>query len=141
MSRTDLPRWSLALALLLVPAALHAQAPKGDSAATKAAPKPRAGTASTAVICRDGTSGPDNQSCASHGGVDAVTTNASRTGRVESHPIETGQADPTVSPSGQFGMPADTGIRIKTDTSQPPGWGAPPDIKTDSVGTARDSTS
>jgi hypothetical protein len=117
MCGTDMPRWSLVVALFLAPAALQAQAPAKqahDSGAT------------AEVVCRDGTVGAGAQGCASHGGVDAVTTNAGRTGRVEHHPTETGQTDPT-SPSGQAGMPADTGIRIKTDTSQPPGWGIRPD--------------
>jgi hypothetical protein len=140
MSRTDL-RWSLAVALLVAPAALQAQAPTGDSAATKSAKKGRDPAATAAVVCRDGTAGAGAQGCASHGGVDAVTTNAGRTGRVEPHPVETGQTDPRMSPSGQTGMPRDTGIRIKTDTSQPPGWGTPPDVRTDSAGTASDSTS
>jgi len=134
MSRMDLPRWSLALALLLVPAALHAQDTTKhggkDSAATIPALKPPA-AAKTVVICRDGTSGADSQSCASHGGVDEVTTNASRTGRVDPHGVETGQA----------GMGGDSGIRIKTDTTQPPGWGMPPDIKADSARSSGDSTS
>ena len=136
MSRADLLRWPLAVALLLAPAALHAQ----DSAATKSAPKGRDAAATAAVVCRDGTAGAGAQGCASHGGVDAVTTNAARTGRVDPHPVETGQADPTMSPSGQAGMPADTGIRIKTDTSQPPGWGTPPDVRSDSTRTPGDST-
>jgi len=119
MCGTDISRWSLVVALFLAPAALQAQAPTLDSAKTGSTKKAQDSGATAEVVCRDGTAGPGAQGCASHGGVDAVTTNAARTGRVERHP--------TNSPSGQAGMPADTGIRIKTDTSQPPGWGTPPD--------------
>jgi hypothetical protein len=127
MTRADLSRWSLTVALLVTPAALQAQAPDSDSATTSSTKKAPDPAATAAVVCRDGTAGAGAQSCAGHGGVDAVTTNAARTGRVERHPI-----------SGQGGMPADTGIRIKTDTSQPPGWGIPPD-RTDSARTVGDS--
>lgn len=128
MTRTDLSWLPLALVLLVVPAALQAQAPTSDS--TK---KAKDAGATSAVVCRDGTAGAGAQGCASHGGVDAVTTNASRNGRVDSHPVESGQTDP-------MGLPGGSGIRIKTDTTQPPGWGMPPDIKTDSSGATIDST-
>ena len=94
MSRTDLPRWSLTLALLIVPASLQAQASTLDSAAASAARK----TKQPEVICRDGTSG-SAQDCASHGGVDAVTTNASRSGRADRTPVETGLTSLSVPPN------------------------------------------
>lgn len=140
MTRADLSRWSLTVALLVTPAALQAQAPTSDSAKASSTKKAKDSGASAEVVCRDGTAGAGAQGCASHGGVDAVTTNAGRTGRVEHHPTETGQTDPTMGPSSQTGMPADTGIRIKTDTSQPPGWGTPPD-RSDSTRAVGDSTS
>lgn len=99
MSRTNIRRWCLALGLLAVPAVLHAQA--SDSAARK--------TKQREVICRDGTTGIGAQGCASHGGVDAVTTNASQTGRASHDPVETGQVDTTPKPSGQAGPPPSTG--------------------------------
>jgi len=126
MRGIDISRWSLTVALFLAPAALQAQAPTLDSAKTSSTKKAQDSGATAEVVCRDGTAGAGAQGCASHGGVDAVTTSAGRTGRVEPHPTETGQTEPT-SPSGQAGMRADTGIRIKTDTSQPPGWGIRPD--------------
>jgi hypothetical protein len=160
MSRTDLPRWFLALALLVAPAALRAQAPtvtckdgttapaanacashgSPDSGATSSAKKPQDPAATAVVVCKDGTAGVGPQGCAGHDGVDAVTTNASRTGRVDIGPVETGQADTTMNPSGRAGMTRDTGIRIMPDTSQPNGWGTPPGIRTDTTRAAGDST-
>jgi len=128
MTRTDLSWLPLALVLLVAPAALHAQAQTSDSAKKAKDPSP-----TSAVVCRDGTAGAGVQGCAGHGGVDAVTTNASRNGRVDSHPVESGQTDP-------MGLPGGTGVRIKTDTTQPPGWGMPPDIKSDSSSATSDST-
>jgi len=120
MSRTDLPRWSLTLALLVVPASLQAQASTLDSAAASAAK-----TKQPEVICRDGTSA-SAQDCASHGGVDAVTTNASRTGRADHTPVETGEVDTTAKPSGQPAPPPPSAgasnpgtTSSKPDNSQP----------------------
>jgi len=118
MSRTDLPRWSLTLALLVVPASLQAQASTLDSAAASAARK----TKQPEVICRDGTSA-SAQDCASHGGVDAVTTNASRTGRADHTPVETGQVDTAPKPSGQPAPPPNSG----TGTSNPATTSSKPD--------------
>lgn len=128
MSRTDLPRWSLALALLVAPTALRAQNPTlPDSGAKSSTTKPQDSAATEQVICKDGTAGVGAQGCANHGGVDAFTTNASRTGRVDIHPPDSGGADQTMNPSGHTGTSRDTGVRIKPDTSQLDGWNSQPD--------------
>jgi hypothetical protein len=148
MSRSDLARWSFALALLLAPTVLRAQAPvpdpakanaakadaakadaaKADAAKANAARKAR--EEAEAVICRDGTSGSNAQACAGHGGVDPVTTSASKTGRVDHGAGGAGGAEGR--PAGRGGQPEDT-IRIKSDAGQsdsgqadggiPDGWG------------------
>src|SRR5215471_8852748 len=99
MSRTNIRRWCVALGLLAVPAALHAQT------SGNAAPK----TKQREVICRDGTTGIGAQGCASHGGVDAVTTNASQTGRASHDPVDTGEVDTAPKPSGQAASPPSPG--------------------------------
>jgi hypothetical protein len=124
MSRSDLVRWSFALALLVAPTALRAQAPVPDAAkanaakadAAKANAARKAREKAEAVICRDGTSGPNAQACAGHGGVDPVTTSASKTGRVDHGAEGAGGADGR--PAGREGQPEDT-IRIKPDAGQP----------------------
>ena len=121
MSRSDLTRWSFMLALLSTPAALRAQAPAPDPAnaradAAKAEAARKAREKAEAVICRDGTSGPNAQACTGHGGVDPVTTSASRTGRVDRGAGGAGGADGRA--AGRGGEAEDT-IRIKPDTKDP----------------------
>jgi len=103
VSRQDLPRWSLAVALLLAPAGLRAQAAAVscgdgttaasakdcashggvDSAATATARKAPSGAATATVVCVDGATGHGVPYCASHGGVDSINTEAARRARGE----------------------------------------------------------
>ncbi len=123
MSRSDLAWWSLALALVLAPTALRAQAPAPDAAKPNAADVAKANAArkaremAEAVICRDGTSGPNAQACAGHGGVDPVTTSASKTGRVDRGAGGAG-GEVDGHAAGREGQAEDT-IRIKPDTKDP----------------------
>ena len=135
MSRTDLTPWALAVVLLVAPTALQAQGQGSDSTANSSAKKAR----EAEVICRDGTAGAGAQGCANHGGVDAVTTGASQTGRVE-HPVETGAVDGTPNPSGGPPISADTGIRVKPDIRQPDQPHVTPDVMDDTTRAPSDST-
>jgi hypothetical protein len=135
MNRTVLTPWALAVVLLVAPTALQAQGQGSDSTANNSAKKAR----EAEVICRDGTTGPGAQGCANHGGVDAVTTGASQTGRVE-HPVETGAVDSTRNPSGGPRISADTGIRVKPDIRQPDQPHVTPDVMDDTTRAPSDST-
>jgi len=161
MSRMDLPRWSLAVALLLTPAALGAQAPTVvckdgssaptaaacarhgglDSVATTTAQRARGGPATATVVCKDGTTGTGTRACASHGGVDSIMTNAARKARGETGPVESGRVDTTMNPPRQAGTPRDTSrTRIKMDTNQPGMADTNRHIRVDTARTRGDTT-
>jgi len=89
MNRMHLPKWSLAVALLLTPAALEAQSPT--------------------VVCKDGSSASSGGACADHGGLDSVASAAAWKARGQAPPVETGQVDTTVNPPSRTEMTKDTG--------------------------------
>jgi len=93
MSKMHLPAWPLVLAALLTPAALQAQA----------------GT----VVCKDGSNGSNASACASHGGVDSVSTTAAQKARGAAPGVETGQVDTAAKDTGQAGVKADTTLKAK----------------------------
>jgi hypothetical protein len=92
MKKVHLPRWPVVLATLLAPAALQAQA--------------------ATVVCKDGSNGPNASACASHGGVDSVSTTAAQKARGAAG-VETGQVDTTARDTGQAGMQTDTALKAK----------------------------
>jgi hypothetical protein len=96
MSRMLIPPWSLAVAALLVPAALQAQAPT--------------------VVCKDGSNGSNASACAQHGGVDSISTSAAQRARGAAPGVETGKVDTTAKDTGQAGMKADTTLKAKPGT-------------------------
>jgi hypothetical protein len=104
MSRMHPHQWSLAVALLLTPAALEAQAPT--------------------VVCKDGSNASSSGACAGHGGLDSVMTAAAWKARGQAAPVETGQVDTTMNPPSHAGMTSDTGragMARDTETVSRPG--------------------
>jgi len=89
MKPIAIPKWPLIVAALLVPAALQAQAGQ--------------------VVCKDGSNGSSVTACASHGGVDSVSTAAAKKARGQSG-VETGQVDTA---RGGRGMGTDTALKAK----------------------------
>jgi hypothetical protein len=97
MKPIAIPKWPLIVAALLVPAALQAQAGQ--------------------VVCKDGSNGSNVAACASHGGVDSVSTAAAKKARGG---VETGQLDTA---RGAKGMGPDTTLKAKPGVQTGPAAG------------------
>jgi hypothetical protein len=107
MKQIAIPKWPLVVAALLAPAGLQAQA--GE------------------VVCKDGSNGSSVAACASHGGVDSVSTAAARKARGG---VETGQID--TARAGK-GMGPDTALKAKPGVQTGPAAG-------DTGGMSRDTS-
>jgi len=112
----DISRWSLTVRCFW--RRQHSK-PRPNLDSARPAPPERHRIWRTAeVVCRERTARRRAQAAPSHGGVDAVTTSAGRTGRVEPHPR---RRSPNRRSSAQAGMPAAPESGSKRHQPTPPG--------------------